>query len=155
MPMRFRFHRTVFLLIAMAFFYACNHPIEIVGDDDVVSSTGTRNCYLEDFLIGLGACTKNLVVGEFHETYYAVPRNGWLFSRWENYCTESSVSVCSLNVPADTVQENWGQTVPPLIAVFRRVETTKRVRQFSSIFCAFCFNRWALSGYIQSWFDHR
>jgi hypothetical protein len=38
--------------------FACNHPIEIIGDGDVTSTTGTRNCYLEDFKAGKENCTK-------------------------------------------------------------------------------------------------
>lgn len=99
---------------------ACSHPIEIVGDGDVLSGTGSRNCYLEDFQAGKGSCTKNLVTGEYAETYYAVPRTGWKFDKWMNYCTNSANSECAFAMPADTVQKNWGVTVAPLVAVFSK-----------------------------------
>ena len=65
--------------------FGCSHPIKIVGEGDVYSATGTRNCYYEDYLTGAESCSKNLVVQEYIETYYAVPREGWKFEEWLNY----------------------------------------------------------------------
>lgn len=97
---------------------ACSHPIEIVGGGDVTSATGTRNCYLEDYVAGKESCARNLIVREYRETYYAVPRAGWKFERWENYCVDSAVTECSFNVTAGAVKQYWGAVAPPLVAVF-------------------------------------
>jgi hypothetical protein len=42
--------------------FACNHPIDIIGEGDVLSASGTRNCYLEDFKAGAESCTDNTVM---------------------------------------------------------------------------------------------
>ena len=55
-------------LLAMA----CSHPIEIVGEGDVLSATGDRDCLLEEFHAGIEKCSKNTVLGEYMETYSAV-----------------------------------------------------------------------------------
>ncbi len=72
---------TTSLAILISLAIGCRHPIEIVGEGDVLSATGTRNCYYEDFLAGADSCSKNLVVGEYNETYYAMPRDGWASRR--------------------------------------------------------------------------
>lgn len=97
---------------------ACSHPIEIKGKGDVRSSSGGHDCSLADFKAGKDNCKKNFVVGAYSETYYAEPHPGWEFNHWENYCTDTSRNTCSFNVDADVVQQNWGETVPPLVAVF-------------------------------------
>ncbi len=35
--------------IALLLLQACSHPIEIVGEGDVTSAPGNRNCSLEDY----------------------------------------------------------------------------------------------------------
>ncbi len=101
--------------------YACSHPLEIVGEGDILSSTGTRNCYLEDFQAGKESCTVNLVVLDYQETYYAVPRDGWEFEQWLNYshCANTG-NACAFNLPAAAVKTGWRQTVAPLVAVFAK-----------------------------------
>lgn len=108
--------------VVLFWLVACSHPIEIVGEGDVLSATGDRNCYLEDFQAGADSCRVNLVVHAYQETYYAVARenSGWEFSHWENYCTDHVTNECSFNVPAEMIKKNWGVTVPPLIAVFTK-----------------------------------
>ena len=128
--------RTVRILtigIALLFVQACSHPIEIVGEGDVMSSTGDRTCLLENFLAGDDVCSKNYVTGfdldqlpalvpeDYAETYNPVPRTGWKFNHWGYpYCPDATHSnyECSFNVPAATVQQLWGKTMPPLKAVF-------------------------------------
>ena len=58
-------------LIFLAFVTACSHPLEIVGEGDIVSSTGTNDCSLEE-----QPCD-NYVTGDYKVTYMAVPRSGW------------------------------------------------------------------------------
>jgi hypothetical protein len=106
------------LITLLSLIVACSHPIEIVGEGDVLSATGTRNCYYEDFLAGAESCTRNLVVHEYIETYYAVPRDGWKFEKWLNYSHCTTISECAFDIPADLVHSSWGQTMPPLVAVF-------------------------------------
>ena len=106
---------TTFFSILVA---ACNHPIEIIGDADVTSASGNRSCYLEDFRAGRDNCTKNTVSGAYQEIYFATPRDGWRFDKWEG-CQSAVSNYCSFNIPADTVRKAWGMTAPPLKAIFR------------------------------------
>lgn len=101
----------------LVFLVSCSHPIEIVGEGDVTSASGDRDCYLEDFQAGNNNCSKNYVAQDYSETYYALPREGWQFHRWIS-CIGAVDNTCTFDVPADTVQQFWGQTMPPLRAVF-------------------------------------
>ena len=108
--------------IALLFTQACSHPIDIVGEGDVTSASGSRTCLLENYQAGDDVCSKNYVVGAYQETYYAMPRVGWQFDHWGGYCTNAITNECSFNIPAATVQQYWGQTAPPLQAVFAKYE---------------------------------
>lgn len=108
----------------LALLQGCSHPIEIVGEGDVMSATGNRDCLMEDHASGLDNCSENLVIDDYLETYYAVPRTGWQFHRWANYCVTSDSASCSFSVAADTVRQFWGGTAPPLTAIFRPTEIT-------------------------------
>jgi hypothetical protein len=113
--------KNLLLLSLLAILCACSHPLEIIGEGDILSSTGTRDCYLEDFQAGKDSCAVNLVVRDYQETYYAMPRDGWMFASWKNYCTDGSTAdQCSFNVDADVVRKFWGETAPPLVAVFEK-----------------------------------
>ena len=113
------FWRTIFSLGAAILVAGCSHPLVIKGDGDILSGSGTRNCFLEDFQTGSESCSSNLVVGAYLETYYAVPREGWHFEYWDNYCTDGlTADQCSFDFDASVVRQFWGQTVPPLVAVF-------------------------------------
>jgi len=109
---------------ALALLQACSHPIEIVGDGDVLSGSGERDCLLEDYAAGRENGTENVVVDDYHETYYAVPRAGWTFHRWANYCVEETGNECAFDISADTVHQNWGEVLPPPTAIFRSIENT-------------------------------
>ena len=99
--------------------YACSHPIEIVGDGDVLSLSGNRDCFLEDYLGGQDNCTKNYVIGAYDETYFAAPRPGQKFDGWGNYCTDPGADhSCGFNFPANVVQLAWRKTMPALEATF-------------------------------------
>jgi hypothetical protein len=112
--------KTTALAILLGLVYGCGHPIEIVGEGDVLSTTGTRNCYYEDYLAGADSCSKNLVIHEYSETYFAVPREGWEFEKWLNCWPNTSGDECAFEIPAAAVKIGWGQTVPPLVAVFAK-----------------------------------
>ena len=98
---------------------ACSQPIEIIGQGDVESQTGTRDCSYADHEAGATNCTQNVVTGHYDETYTAEPHAGWHFHRWVNYCTQSPDNTCSFDVPSSVVAQAFGQTVPPLTAIFR------------------------------------
>lgn len=98
------------LLVAMLALMACDHPLEIHGQGDIFSASSQRNCSLEQ-----QPCS-NLAIGNYSETYNAIPRQGWHFDRWEG-CSSTTAS-CGLNVPANVVANHWGQTMPPLRARF-------------------------------------
>ena len=106
------------VIILAALSTACTHPLEIVGEGDIISASGKRDCLLEDFQAGAETCTKNLVVGAYEETYMARPRQGWVFERWEVLCRDKSSDNCSFSATAETVRNFWGKRVPPLRAVF-------------------------------------
>lgn len=112
--------KNLFKLALVALISACSHPIEIVGEGDVTSASGNRNCSLEDFQAMQDNCTKNYAIGAYQETYYATPRAGWTFDHWVTYCPTAAPPNydCSFNFTAGTVQQFWGQTMPPLKAVF-------------------------------------
>ena len=104
-------------LLLIAFITGCSHPLEIVGEGDVFSASGERDCSLEDFREERKTCTRNLVVGNYNETYSAHAREGWVFAGWKG-CGEQYPD-CQLNVAANTVKKYWFKTVPPLVAVFK------------------------------------
>ncbi len=99
------------LLILLASVTSCTHPIDIVGGGDVMSASGEHDCLLEEL-----PC-KAVAVDEYIETYMPMARNGYRFVGWDN-CPDQQGEYCVLNVDADTVHQNWGKTMPPLIAKF-------------------------------------
>ena len=98
-------------IVVVLFITGCTHPIEIEGQGDVVSSSGNRDCSPEQ-----QPCN-NLIVGDYQETYSAVAREGHEFAGWEG-CTPTDENNCEFNVEAATVQQFWGQTAPPIRALF-------------------------------------
>lgn len=110
--------RTLLTLTLLAFVSACSHPLEIVGEGDILSESGGRTCMLYEFQAGLDTCSKNYVVRGYQETYYAVPHQDWKFEHWVNYCAEAIDNECSFSADAAIVWKFWGATVPPLRAVF-------------------------------------
>ncbi len=124
-------------LSAVLFVSACSQPIEITGEGDVFSATGNRDCTYADHAAAAANCTENLVVGEYDETYTAVPHTGWHFHRWVNYCTEATDNTCTFDIPADVVSQAYGETVPPLVAIFR----PDLITGFDSLFIGHSFFR--------------
>jgi len=100
-----------FALLTAGLLSACNHPLVIQGQGDIISETGDRDCLLEQ-----QPC-ENIVVNEYVETYSAVPRAGSYFEGWEG-CGDQFPK-CEINVPAETVKEHWGETTIDLVAVFK------------------------------------
>lgn len=117
--------RQLITLLGLVFLLqGCSHPIDIVGEGDVLSASGNRDCLLEEHAAGLDNCSKNHVVDDYQETYFAVPRAGWQFHRWANYCVDNTSGECGFNVPAETVHQFWGMTAPPVTAIFRPTVNT-------------------------------
>lgn len=129
--------RLLIALSALLLVSACSHPIDIVGEGDVVSASGERDCTKAQLEVGAESCTENLVVGRYDETYTAVPAEGWHFHRWANYCGDRGGDTCSFGVPADVVEKAYGQTAPPLVAIFRPDVITG----FDSLFIGHSFFR--------------
>lgn len=111
--------RIITLLFVVALATACSHPIEIVGEGNVLSASGDRDCYLAEAQAGELNCSQNMVTGDYLETYTGVPLSGWEFHRWANYCVNNPGVPCSFDVPASAVELAGGLTVPPLVAIFR------------------------------------
>ena len=103
-------HRPLAVLALLGLLTACTHPLEIVGQGDLLSATGENDCLLEQ-----QPC-EAVAVTEYIETYTAVPRPGFVFAGWEG--CESDTNECSFNVPEAVVIDNWFTTAPPLIATF-------------------------------------
>jgi hypothetical protein len=89
----------------------CTHPIEIVGEGDIRSSSGGHDCLLENL-----PC-KAVALGEYIETYIPEPRSGFRFVGWDN-CLSQDGENCVFNVSTEIVQQNWFKTMPALVAKF-------------------------------------
>jgi len=98
----------VLLLLSIA--TACSHPLEIIGNGDISSSTGENDCSLEN-----QPCA-NTITGDYNVTYLALPRAGWIFSGWEG--CGAQFPACTFNVTGSLVDQYWGQTAPSLRARF-------------------------------------
>ncbi|MEM8561583.1 MAG: hypothetical protein AAGF57_05075 [Pseudomonadota bacterium] len=109
--------RSIFYIMAAICIASCSHPLEIVGEGDIVSSNFRHNCFLED-----QPCS-NIVMGAYDVTYAGVPKKGWQFERWEG-CGDQHPA-CTFNVPEMTVSESWGQVMPPLRAIFTPTDIVK------------------------------
>lgn len=106
----------IFLILVLA---ACSHPLEIVGQGDIVSASGTRDCLYDTYSAHTNPTTQpcpNLVVNDYVEVYSAVPKPGWTFAGWTGCPTDTAD--CSFNIPASTVHKYWGAQTGPLIANF-------------------------------------
>lgn len=102
--------RILFALLFLSFVTACSHPLEIVGEGDIVSDTGAYDCSLED-----QPCD-NHVTGDYFVTYTGVPRAGWRFAGWQG--CGSQHPECTYSVPAALVDQNWFKAMPVLRALF-------------------------------------
>lgn len=112
--------RTI-LVASVVLLGACKQPLEIRGGEgDMMSLSGTRDCSLEDYLAGLPNCADNTVENEaYEEVYTAVPRPGFHFRRWGNYCRTQISNQCSFSMGINAVEAAEGLVLPPLQAVFR------------------------------------
>lgn len=129
---RHRIRRSQLLLagVALLLLGACKHPLEIVGEGDITSLSGTRDCLLEDFQTSAVNCTDNTVTTSYVETYTGTARAGYQFRRWNHYCATSLTNECSFAIPQSLVDLAQGATLPSLQAVFRSTSNTG----FTSVF---------------------
>ena len=113
------------LILTLALLGACTHPIEIVGEGDILSASGEHDCLMEQ-----QPC-EAVAVTAYVETYTAVPRPGSEFVGWEG-CT-SNTNACSFDVSESVVIDNWFKTAPALIAKFSRDCSDAPADTFTSI----------------------
>ncbi|MDG2048339.1 MAG: hypothetical protein P8J79_14105 [Halioglobus sp.] len=102
--------KTLLALTLLICVTGCSHPLDVVGNGDIISSNGGHDCLLEDH-----PCA-NYVIGDYDVTYTAMPRAGWIFSKWQG-CGKQFPD-CVINLPGSTVELYWGETTPALTAVF-------------------------------------
>lgn len=96
-----------------AFTMYARHALEIQGEGDIVSVSGTRDCPLQ-----AQRCTL-LVKKGFRETYRAIPRPGWRFARWER-CGDAYPD-CFFDAEIAERAGQAGSIDAPLVAVFEPV----------------------------------
>jgi hypothetical protein len=117
-----------FALLLVAVLAACKHPLEIVGEGDIVDLNGSgRGCNLEQFQAADPACTDNEVLGDYDVNLAAIPRPGWRFVRWDGACGPHSVAPnCAVTTAAAWVA--WWDNIlpdtpaPASVAVFERTD---------------------------------
>ncbi len=102
--------RLIQCLTLLSLVTACSHPLEIVGEGDIVSSDGSHDCSLEQ-----QPCD-NYVIDEYDVTYTAQPHPGSSFVTWDGCGGQHPA--CYFSVSAATVHQFWGETAPPLRAIF-------------------------------------
>ena len=111
------------LICALA---GCTHPIDIVGEGDIRSSSGDNDCLLEE-----SPC-EVVAVGAYAEDYRPEPRSGYAFVGWDN-CLSEQGEQCVFDIDADTVFDNWGKTMPALVARFAPMCETAPATSFAAI----------------------
>lgn len=103
------------LLTATALFVllGCKHPLEIIGQGDIVSLAGDRDCAWRD-----QPC---MIVFEdaYVERYSATADEGWEFVSWTG-CNNQVLDNCVFDISAELVQLATRGTMSPLIAKFER-----------------------------------
>jgi hypothetical protein len=104
----------------------CTHPIDIVGEGDILSSSGDNDCLLE-----ARPCSA-VAVAEYIETYHPEPRAGYQFVGWDNCLTRQGPD-CVFQVDTATVQNNWFKTMPPLVAKFAPICAGAPADSFAAI----------------------
>ena len=98
-------------VLVMSVLAGCTHPVDIIGEGDVRSSSGDYDCLLEEL-----PC-ESVAIGAYNETYLPEPRSGFQFVGWDN-CPAQQGDQCVFDVDAQIVAENWGKIMPPLVAKF-------------------------------------
>ncbi len=113
-------------LVVILVLCGCKHPLEIVGQGDIVDLNGSgHGCTLEQFQTQDVACTENETFTDYLVNYHATPRPGWKFVRWEGPCGHlSEPPNCRIEAVAAWVtlwDAEYGDVpIPPTVAVFER-----------------------------------
>ena len=94
---------------------ACSHPLEPIGEGDILSLSNTRNCLLEDFQARLGNCDDNLWLLLMSSLQLSSNQKIKLLVC---YCQNVVSNECSFDIPIEFVAQAAGLTVPPLRAIF-------------------------------------
>ena len=121
--MRMRPLRYLSIVLASLLLQACDHPLQIQGEGDIIDIMGSgHGCTLEQFQAQNKACAKNTVIYAYDVNYEAVPRAGWEFVGWEGPCATNSVPpYCRLQAAANVVKQVYYSTMPATTAVFTAV----------------------------------
>ncbi len=129
-------HKIVPLLLTIGLIQACKHPLQIVGEGDIVDLNGSGyGCTLEQFQAQDKACTENRVTGAYDVNYKGIPKAGSSFIRWEGACSSESVAPnCKLKASAKTVEKfRDEERVPPTRAVFCEDTTVYYSQNFEAM----------------------
>ncbi len=113
---KFRLIKGGFIAALALLIASCSHPLEIVGQGDIESSSGANDC-----LLGDQPC-ENLVAGNYNVTYSGIPHSGWEFVAWEGCAGQ--FPECTFDVPGSIVYQFWGQSAPALRAIFAPIDGT-------------------------------
>jgi uncharacterized repeat protein (TIGR02543 family) len=85
---------------------SCKVDLIVSSGGDVTSLSGTRNC------TGGSTCEFIIADNTFNETFTAVPRPGYVFSKWSTgdgfQCPNSTNPVCTINNTAYVMGSNAG-----------------------------------------------
>lgn len=109
------FKRFTFLMLALAL-AACEHGIDIAGQGVVLAgSDPDRDCSTEQ------APCRFFVADAYNESYVAIPDASHVLTGWEG-CPTNDSSFCAFDVPADVVEEYYGQKTASLVANFAPVD---------------------------------
>lgn len=103
--------RRISIILSAYLAIACTHGLDITGEGDIFSSTGTRDCAQES------APCSFVVSEDYFETYVAIPGFRRTFVGWD-VCGNETTSFCSFRVPVNVVQQFNGQTMPSTVANF-------------------------------------
>lgn len=114
------------LLICFGLIAGCTHPLDIVGEGDILSDSGDNHCFLED------APCEVVAVNEYQETYRPQARPGHVFVGWQG-CGDQQGTPCAFNVAPDVVKLFWFQTAPTLVARFAPACNNAPISSFAAI----------------------
>lgn len=105
--------KAVFIIFAMLALFGCDATVEIVGNGDLKTQSGTYDC------------PKSAAPCDFHtntalnEVLWGVAHTGYQFVGYEN-CPELVFPYCYINVSGQTVYDLRNVDLPPLKVLFAK-----------------------------------
>jgi hypothetical protein len=106
--------------LCLLFITGCKQPLEIIGEGDIFSSSGDRDCTLEDFQDpNSTVCEGDIITGAFDETYYAVARQDYYFHTFAKSSCDNENAECRVQIQQNLVDLYPGVPNAELIAIFR------------------------------------